>query len=106
MEKFASWNEPWKAAWRRPRRRMATWGELEKDSGLGLLGIKEKLTALEAEHALCGGDRRRQLARIEELEAGNAGMTAEKQELADQVGPLLLPILASRDASPASTPTR
>lgn len=64
---------------------MATWGELEKDTGLGLLGIKEKLAALEAEHALCGGDRRRQLARIEELETQNAGLSAEKQELADQV---------------------
>lgn len=64
---------------------MATWGELEKDTGLGLLGIKEKLAALEAEHALCGGDRRRQLARIEELEKKNAGFAAEKQELAGQV---------------------
>lgn len=64
---------------------MATWGELEKDSGLGLLGIKEKLAALEAEHAMCGSDRRRQLARIEELETQNAGLAAEKQMLADQV---------------------
>ena len=64
---------------------MATWGDLEKDTGLGLLGIKEKLAALEAEHALCGGDRRRQLARIEELETQNAGLSAEKRELAGQV---------------------
>ena len=64
---------------------MATWGDLEKDTGLGLLGIKEKLAALEAEHALCGGDRRRQLARIEELETQNTGLAAEKQELAGQV---------------------
>ena len=64
---------------------MASWGELEKDTGLGLLGIKEKLAALEAEHALCGGDRRRQLARIEELEKQNAGLATEKQELAGQV---------------------
>lgn len=64
---------------------MATWGDLEKDTGLGLLGIKEKLTALEAEHALCGGDRRRQLARIEELESQNAGLATERQSLTDQV---------------------
>ena len=70
-----------------------SWGELEArerkpgdaHSGLGLLGMKEKLQNLEIEHALCGGSDRRQKAKIEELGTQNASLEAEKKTQADQV---------------------
>ena len=64
---------------------MATWGELEKDTGLGLLGIKERYEALQAEHGLCGGQRRRDLARISELEQQAEEQGKELSQATEQV---------------------
>ena len=64
---------------------MATWGELEKDTGLGLLGIKEKYEALQAEHGLCGGQRRRDLDRISELEQQAEAQGEELSQATEQV---------------------
>ena len=48
---------------------MSSWGELEKDTGLGLFGLREKLEALEIEHSGCAGVTRRLKAEVVDLQA-------------------------------------